>query len=124
MAKRALAEMSTLALVRAGESRDPNEMLYKPPSVDERKREALITLSSPKKSGHWLHPSRFSRQEFAEQVAIAYDGAGYNGKKPPTAAIMVAKEPHEKRTEEPGLYHYHAIVTIAFLQRLAGAGAV
>ena len=107
MAKRSFVEMSTVALAKAGADGDPRDLMYKNPTSDMRKTEALITWSAPKNSGYWKYPSSMTRKDFAITLAERYDALGYQNKKPPTAWVLVAKEPHTNREE----YHYHAIIT-------------
>ena len=108
MAKRSIIEMSTVALARAGSDGDPRDLMYKAPTEEMRKTEALVTWSAPKSTGHWMSPSCMTRKEFAITLAERYEDIKYRQKPPPTAWILVAREPHATRNDE---YHYHAILS-------------
>ena len=107
MAKRSFIEMSTVALAKAGGDGDPRELMYKNPTSDMRKMEALVTWSAPKVGGHWKYPSSMTRKDFAITLAERYESLKYQQKSPPTAWVLVAKEPHSNRDE----FHYHAVIT-------------
>ena len=110
MSKRAVVELSSAALARAGVEGDPRDALYRNPTPEIRKKEAFVTWSAPKKAGHWKCPTRMSRQDFGITLAEKYDGLQNNGRSPPLARILVCKEPHTDRDE---VYHYHAIIAAA-----------
>ena len=101
--------MSTVALAKAGGDGDPRELIYKNPTSEMRKTEVLVTWSAPNERGHWKFPSSMTRRDFAITLAERYEGLKYRDKSPPTAWVLVAKEPHATRED----YHYHAVITSA-----------
>ena len=107
MAKRSFIEMSTVALAKAGADGDPRELVYKNPTSEMRKTEALVTWSAPQAPGYWKYPSSMTCKDFAITIAERYECLSCKEKKPPTAWVLVAKEPHTNREE----FHYHAVIT-------------
>ena len=101
-------ESLTLQLLDSGATCDPRDLLYKKPTGDDRKSEALVTVSAVTKPGHWKHTSSFSRAEMAREVAVAYETIRYRGRAPPVMRALCVREPHSGRAGE---YHYHLVLS-------------
>ena len=106
MAKR---PQSSMACLDEGQECDPRDLLYKKAGPEDRKCEALVTISAVTKGGYWKHTSAFNRKEMAKQVVLAYESIRLpNGSERPTMRVSCAREPHNRGDLA---YHYHLVMS-------------